>query len=81
MYLCMRTTIDIPDSLMERAKKHKGNMTFRSLVISSLERTLTQEAVNFVLTDASVGSKDDEIVSSAEINQHLEAQHDQSFSR
>lgn len=77
----MRTTIDIPDSLMERAKKYKGSMTFRSLVISSLERTLEEDAEPFVLRDSSVGGSDDEIVSSREINQHIDSQRDQRFSQ
>ncbi|MEC5125185.1 hypothetical protein VSU19_00365 [Verrucomicrobiales bacterium BCK34] len=51
----MRTTVDIPDSLMERAKKHKGSMTFRPLVISALEKALAEETAPFVLQDASAG--------------------------
>lgn len=77
----MRTTIDIPDSLMERVKKYKGNMTFRSLVISSLEKALATEAVDFVLRDGSVGEAGDEPVSSREINEQIDAQRDQRFSR
>jgi len=58
MLLCMRTTIDMPDALFQRAKSvmAKRHMTFRSLVIDALEQALTdQHTERFVLRDASAG--------------------------
>lgn len=59
MFLCMRTTIDMPDSLMKRAKgaMAKRGMTFRALVIDALEQSLRDHPEPFVLKEASAGYK------------------------
>ncbi len=43
MLLFMRTTVDLPDALMQRIKYHTANkkVTFRSLVITALEKELS----------------------------------------
>ena len=57
MYLCMRTTIDMPDKLMSRVKCviAQRKITFRSLVIDALENSLNEDNPLFVLRDASAG--------------------------
>ncbi len=74
MLLCMRTTVDLPDSLMARVKNRtrEGNMTFRSLVISALEKTLEEDAEPFTLRDAAVGDSGQETVSADAINQLID---------
>ena len=76
MYLCMRTTIDIPDALMKRVKQRisADNMTFRALVISALESALEEESKTFQLRDASVGDNGSAVVSSLEINEVIDQQ-------
>lgn len=77
MHLCMRTTIDIPDSLLDRVKQvlQKRKTTFRSIVISALEKALEEDATPFVLRDASVGVDQGAVaktVSVKEINRHID---------
>lgn len=70
MHLCMRTTIDIPDSLLSRVKNqiHKKKTTFRALVIKALESELAEaDAKPFQLRDASVGKRGRKKVSNSEI--------------
>ncbi|MFT5469093.1 MAG: hypothetical protein ACI8UO_004208 [Verrucomicrobiales bacterium] len=69
----MRTTVDIPDSLMARVKNriHKQGTTFRTLVISALENAMEEDspARDFQMRDASVGSSSkDGPVTSDQIN-------------
>jgi len=81
MYLCMRTTIDLPDGLIQKAKKrmHKTNQTLRSLVITGLEKVLEEEQKPFRLRDASVGPQDARKVTSEEVNQAVDAQREDRF--
>lgn len=75
MLLCMRTTVDLPDTLVKRIKFHTANqnVTFRSLVITALEKELSAEKKSFRLRDASVGNPEGSIISQQTINQHLNA--------
>lgn len=54
----MRTSIDIPDALMERVKRAaaRRKTTLRRLVLDALEQSLKQKPERFELRDASVGS-------------------------
>lgn len=58
MLLCMRTTVDVPDALLKRARPvlaRKG-LTLRAVVIDALERLLAPDAAEaFRLRDASAG--------------------------
>jgi hypothetical protein len=80
--VCMRTTVDIPDSLMKRVKKsiQGKNLTFRSVVISALEKSLAEECRPFQLRDASVGEAGRNAVSSEEINRAIEELSEPEFS-
>ena len=77
----MRTTIDLPDGLIKKAKSrmHKTNQTLRSLVISGLEKVLDEETKPFRLRDASVGSPKSRTVTNEEINQAIDAQREDRF--
>ncbi|GAB4170936.1 MAG: hypothetical protein Fur0032_09990 [Terrimicrobiaceae bacterium] len=57
MHMHMRTTIDMPDDLLRRAKPllAERKMTLRALVIDALERVLEAPATPFRLRDASAG--------------------------
>lgn len=46
MYICMRTTINLPDALAKRAKRRaaKDGRTFTSLVAEGLRMVLSEEA-------------------------------------
>ncbi len=84
MLLCMRTTIDLPDSLMERAKRciAERKLTFRALVISALEQALETSVEPFELRDASAGpanGADGNTISNTKINQAIDAQRATSF--
>jgi metal-responsive CopG/Arc/MetJ family transcriptional regulator len=72
----MRTSIDLPDSLLQRVKRRlsEQRLTFRSFVIAALEQSLSEESVPFVLRDASIGELRDRTVSAEEINGALEEQ-------
>lgn len=78
MFLCMRTTIDMPDSLLKRAKgaMAKRHMTFRALVIDALEQSLREDPEPFVLKEASAGyeARKRSGVSSEQINQAIDEQ-------
>jgi len=54
----MRTTIDVPKELLERARvvMVKRGMTFRALVLDALEQALGAESAPFSLRDASAGT-------------------------
>ena len=77
----MRTTIDLPDSLMDRAKRciAERKVTFRALVISALEQELDEQAEPFLLKDAAVGAASESVVSSEAINQAIDDQRAPSF--
>lgn len=82
MLLCMRTTIDIPDSLLDRVKQvlQKRKTTFRSVVISALERALEEESAPFTLRDASVeGDPNGKKVSTEDINRHIDESREPAF--
>ena len=81
MLLCMRTTVDLPDILVKRIKAltTEKNITFRSLVITALEKELDEEKFSFVLRDASVGSPTKDPISNEEINRHLDDARDFDF--
>ena len=81
MFLCMRTTVDLPDGLLRRVKRRlaERKMTFRSLVISALEQTLAEDSQSFTLRDASIGNPDDTLVSNAAINDAIDAQRNPRF--
>jgi hypothetical protein len=79
----MRTTIDVPDSLLRRAKTvaAKRKTTFRALVLDALERRLEESPGNFVLEDASAGSVGNaaDVVSASAINDWIDASREGSF--
>ena len=81
MHLCMRTTIDLPDSLIQKAKNrmHKNKQTLRSLIIKGLEQVLEEDSKPFRLRDASVGSPNSKKISSEEINKAIDAQREDRF--
>ena len=73
----MRTTIDIPDRLLQRVKRQmiEQNTTFRDMVISALEKTLSmKESGEFKLRDAAVGKPVKSPVSNDEINEAIDQQ-------
>lgn len=57
MHICVRTTVDIPDHLLERVKPHllKKGLTLRSVVVDALERLMRPNETAFRMRDASVG--------------------------
>ena len=78
----MRTTIDIPDSLLDRVKQvlQKRKTTFRSVVISALEKALEEESAPFALRDASVaGDPNGRKVSAEEINRQIDESREPAF--
>ena len=79
----MRTTIDMPDALLRRVKiaAAQRKTTFRAMVVDALERTLDDSPSSFRLEDVSVGSAGHatETVSSASINQAIDAQRETGF--
>lgn len=58
MHRHMRTTIDMPDELLERVKPLliSRKMTLRALVIDAVERAVAAPSVEFKLRDASAGA-------------------------
>lgn len=78
----MRTTIDMPDDLLNRVKQVSAarKTTFRRLVIDALERTLAEAPQNFRLRDAAAGSQiqtqtqAENRVSAATINKTIDEQ-------
>ena len=82
MHKHMRTTIDVPDDLLKRARPLlvERKMTFRALVIDAIERVIEAPPVSFRLRDASVGySGDDRGVSSESINRAINEAREPSF--
>jgi hypothetical protein len=77
MLLCMRTTIDMPDTLFRRAKEAcaKRHMTFRDLVTVAVENELLGKKKPFVLRDASVGYEvgSSAPVSAAAVNEAIDS--------
>ena len=80
IYLCMRTSIDIPDALMERAKRAaaRRKTTLRRLVLDALEQSLREKPQPFRLRDASAGNPAD-VVEAAAINQAIDEQRERDF--
>ena len=80
MLLCMRATVELPDSLMDRVKACLATrkLTFRALVISALEQALEEDPKPFKLSDASVGGGTRR-VSSTEINRAINEQREPSY--
>lgn len=78
MYLCMRTTVDLPDKLVKRIKActAERKVTFRSLVVAALEKELAEDHGPFQLRDASVGTSNKSPVPNEVINRHLDASRD-----
>jgi len=82
MYKHMRTTIDVPDDLLNRVRPflEARKMTFRALVIDALDRAIETPRVSFSLRDASVGcAEDDAGVSSEAINRAIDEARAPSF--
>lgn len=82
IYLCMRTTIDIPDGLIERAKQAaaRRKTSLRRIVLDALEQSLRERAAPFRLRDAAAG--DPAIVVPEEaINQAIDCQRERDFQR
>jgi hypothetical protein len=78
----MRTTIDVPDDLLKRARPllAERKMTFRALVIDAVERAIETPSVSFSLRDAAVGyAGDDGGVSSDSINRAINEAREPSF--
>lgn len=74
MHMHMRTTIDVPDELLERVRPllAERRMTFRALVIDAVERAISAPSVSFKLRDASAGHVGiDGAVSSDAINRTI----------
>ncbi|MEI6034369.1 MAG: hypothetical protein WCS65_08845 [Verrucomicrobiae bacterium] len=80
-YLCMRTTIDMPDDLMARARPilAQRGMTFRALVIDAVEYALEAPAKPFHLRDASSGVATKKGVSVQQINRAINENRMDSF--
>jgi hypothetical protein len=80
IYLCMRTSIDIPDALMERAKRAaaKRKTTLRRLVLDALEQSLREKPQPFRLRDASAGDPAD-VVEAAAITRAIDEQRERDF--
>ena len=72
MHICMRTTVDIPDHLLERVRPHllKKGLTLRSVVVDALERLMMPNETAFRMRDASVGYRAEpgEEVSASQVN-------------
>lgn len=79
----MRTTIDMPDALMQRVKTvaAERKTTFRALVVDALERSLDPEPKDFRLEDAAVGEspRKAQPVENETINRAIDAQRDNPF--
>ncbi len=78
----MRTTIDIPDSLVKRVKlaAAQRKTTMRRLMLDALERSLRDSPPAFTLRDAAAGS-DAHTVDAKTINRAIDAERDQPFMR
>ncbi len=82
MHWHMRTTIDVPDDLLKRARPllAERKMTFRALVIDAVERAIEAPSVSFTLRDAAAGYPgDDGGVSSESINRAIDQAREPSF--
>ncbi len=80
IYLYIKTTIDMPDALMQRVKTvaAQRKTTFRALVVDALERSLDQPSAAFQLEDAAVGPPPEagDPVDNETINRAIDAQRD-----
>jgi hypothetical protein len=73
----MRTTIDMPNDLLQKAKEvgARRKMTFRALVIDALQRSFEEKPVSFRLRDAAAGATPSgDPVSAETINQAIDGQ-------
>lgn len=77
MLLCMRTTVDVPDALLERVRPvlAKRGLTLRAVGVDALERLLAPEPKPFLLRDASAGYTPEtgNAVRNAAINEAIDA--------
>lgn len=83
-YLCMRTTIDMPDALFKRAKKvaAERQTTLRMLMVDALERSLSESSSgSFRLREAAAGYGSKKGVDANAINQAIEDQREGPFSQ
>lgn len=79
----MRTTIDVPDGLLKRAKKvaAERHTSLRMLMVDALERSLADTSSNaFRLRDAAVGDGPEKI-SAEQIDQAIDEQREGLFRR
>ena len=76
----MRTTIDIPDSLMRRVKRaaSQRKTTMRTLMLDALDRSLSEGPQTFTLRDASVGTDGSPLDAKA-INRAIDSQREPDF--
>lgn len=76
----MRTTIDIPDSLMRRVKRaaSQRKTTMRTLMLDALDRSLSEAPQTFTLRDASVGT-DGSALDAEAINRAIDSQREPDF--
>lgn len=82
MHRHMRTTIDMPDDLLKRARPFlaERKMTLRALVIDALERAIEAPVVSYRLRDASAGCADEDGgVSIGAINRAIDEAREPSF--
>ncbi len=79
----MRTTIDVPDGLLKRAKKvaAERHTSLRMLMVDALERSLAETSSSgFRLRDAAVGDGPEKI-SAEQIDQAIDEQREALFRR
>lgn len=78
----MRTTIDLPDPLLQKAKRlaAERKTTVRALIIEALQSSLNQRRGKFALRDASFGDAGEgERVSIAAINEAIDLSREMAF--
>lgn len=75
MYLCMRTTIDMPDSLSQQLKRTAADRktTMRALIVQAVKQSLDAPAARFRLRDATVGQATSHSIDAAAVNQAIDA--------
>jgi len=81
MFLCMRTTVDIPDQLsrkLKRAAAERGT-TMRDMILHAVQRELEAPRANFILRDASAGDASGSEADAAAVNEAIDALREPSF--
>lgn len=80
MHRHMRTTIDVPDDLLKRAKPFLADrrMTLRALLIDALQSVIKSPMAPFKLRDASAGAEEGGVSSEA-INNAIDEARGPSF--